>query len=239
MPGIRTAQLNDSVGVLDKLFDRHVLTTAFAGGPPQLNADVAVDADLEFELFGTNAASLTSCVHDAGGGVKLLTAGADNDQAGLFPHADTQQSAWNLGFDSGESPAFAALIKTGSAITLQKIHAGFALTAALDETTDADQVKFTYDTDSSDANWQCNVSIDGTDTEVDSGVAVAADTAYLFEVVVGSDRKARFWIDGTLVHTTAALTDAKALKPIVGVQALAAAAKHMYVRRIACARNLG
>ena len=73
---------------------------------PQLNTDVAVDANLNWEMTGTNAASLTAATHSTGGGIKMLTAGSDNDQVILTPHVDTQQSSLNaVDFEVPSSPS--------------------------------------------------------------------------------------------------------------------------------------
>jgi hypothetical protein len=235
---IRTGQVYDALAVLQREHELHTITTNFAGGPPQGNSDIAVDADFGFELSGTNAVSLTAAIHDAGGGIKLLTAGASADQAMIFPHQDTEQSAFNAGVltTAGKGAAFCATVTMGSAITAQRVHAGLVLTAALDETTDNDQVKFSYDTGSSDSTFKVNISVGGTDTEYDTGVTVEADRTYQLAIVLDSDRKAHCFVDGVEKVVTAALTTAITLKPIVGIHALAAAAKHMYVRRVSIAR---
>lgn len=246
MANYRTGQVLDDLGIEKSLFKRNVITTAFEAGPPQANVDIAVDADFLFELSGTNAVSLTAAVHAEGGGVRLLTAGAANDQAIISPHADTQQSAVNVtDWSTDDEVAMAVRITTGSAVTGYLVHAGLGLTAAMDETTDADQAKFTFDTGNSDANWMANWSIGGTDSEIDTGIAVTADTDYLLLIVIDADRVARFYIDDTnadgddlrLVATSGALTTAKDLIPFVGVQALTGAARHVEVRRIALAKQ--
>ena len=77
--------------------------------------------------------------------------------------------------------------------------------------------------------WQACWSIGGTDTENDTGVTVAADTEYHFLITIDSSRIARFYINGALVDTSTALTDATDLKPYMGILESAAAAKHFYV----------
>jgi len=241
-PDEKTAQLLNSVGILAEWHQRHVYTTAFENGPPQANADIAVDADLQWEIQGTNATSLSSAVHAEGGGIRMVTAGADDDQVILFPHADTQQgSIADLNFATDDEPAFAASITTGDAITLSTIYAGFVLTSAVDETTDANQAKFTYDTDDSDANWQANWSIAGTDTEIDTGISVEADTNYLLVLRINSSREAQFLIgkgDSPLeiVATSGSLTTGVDLVPYVAVQARTGAARHIELRRLSLSK---
>lgn len=205
---------------------------------PLLNASVGVAANLDWELQGTNAANSNVNFAD-GGGIVLTTAGADNDQMILAPHADTKQTGLaNWKWNTNDRVGFACRIKTDAVITGALIVAGLGLTAAMDEGTDDDQILFTYDTDNSDTTFKVNVSIDGSDEEYDTGVTVAADTDYILEMKIDGQRIPRFWIDGVPVGPIEGnLSDPLAadhdLKPYVGVQALTGAARALGVRAIA------
>jgi len=195
-------------------------------------------ANRDWEIAGTNAADANISFAD-GGGITGATAGADNDQVILQPHTDTKQSAWAaIKWNTNDRPGYAHRIKTAASVADLLIHAGLTLTAALDETTDADQIKFTVDGDVPDANIQCNYSIDGTDYQIDSGVAIAASTEYGLEIKIDGDRYGHFFINGEPVaHTHAVLTANIDLIPRVGWQALAAAAKSLTVRPIGMAKD--
>ena len=73
-------------------------------------------------------------------------------------------------------------------------------------------------------NWQALYSIADADTAVDTGIAAAANQEILFRILIDSSRIARLYLNGLLVATTTALTDATDLKPYLGVQASGAAA---------------
>jgi hypothetical protein len=202
-----------------------------ARGKPGLNADIQnsaeatrMIADPDFELQGTNAASSSSSFN-AEGGIDLTTAGADGDQVILAPHVDTNQSAWNLvTWGTDKSVAWECWIETGASIANAVIWAGLKLTNTSVTATDDDQVFFRYEDDVNDGEWEAVSSIGGTDDEHDTGIAVAADTVYHLQIVIDATRVARFYINGTLVETTDALTDATDLVPYIGVEADGAAA---------------
>lgn len=202
---------------------------------PQLNTDVAVDANLDWEIDGNNVASLTSATHSTGGGIALLTTTADNSQAILSPHEDTQQSALNtIDFQTDDEPYIGTRIATESDVTTMLIHFGFSITPkTLDETTDADQAFFSFDTDNSDTTWMANWSVGGTDTEYNTGIAVSASTAYTLAISIDADRVAHFFINSKREASSAALTSGVDFKPFLGIQSLSgSAARTLYCRKI-------
>lgn len=242
MSGTRPAIVDEFTRTQRILETHQILVEDFAQ-LPRLNAAVGINANVNYELLGTNATSGTSCVFDpAGSGIKLLTAGADNDQAYIFPHQDTNQSAHaSVPLNSSKQPAVAFPMKTGSSVTTCKLHAGLVLTSALDTTTDANQAKFTYDTDThGNAYWRCNTAIADESGEGDgeflTDVPVTADTEYYLMIFLNAERKAEFYINGEKVHTSEAMTANAALLPIFGVQALAGAARDVYLRKLIRAR---
>lgn len=201
---------------------------------------VAADiADSDFEVLGTNMTTAL-CTFDAEGWLKLTTAGANNDQAILCPHLDTNMTAWSAftwGTDQETEVVFR--LRTGSAVTAQKIVVGLKLTNALDLSTDANSVHFKYDTGGavSTTKWTTISSIANTDVETDSGIAVAADTTYILRILIDANRIARFYINGEKVYESTALTDAIDLIPYAGIQALTGAAKHFKINKVAIGRK--
>jgi len=69
---------------------------------PAINADidqaytveVARAANRNFEALGTNMTTALATFPTTSAGILLTTAGADQDQAIVAPHLDTNQSAW-------------------------------------------------------------------------------------------------------------------------------------------------
>lgn len=219
---------------------------AGARGKPGLNADIQNSAestrmitDPDIEVLGGNASS-DDVTYYAEGGIKLETDGGGTDAVILLPHLDANQSAWTtVTWGTDKETEWTGHIKTGSAITAQVIHAGLKLTNTPTVATDNDQAFFRYAPATNGGRWQAIYSIGGTDTEVDTGVAVAADTEYHFRVAVDAARVARFYINDVLVATSTALTDAVDLIPYIGILESAAAAKHMYVFGQSISRVIG
>lgn len=213
-----------------------LLWRAGARGKPGLNADInsATEAtreiaDPDFELLGTNATS-GSATFNAEGGIKLTTAGASGDQVILLPHLDANQTAWTQWtWGTDKETAWACRLQTGASIAAMIAWAGLKLTNTATVATDNDQVFFRYEAGVNSGKFQCINSIGGTDDTDDSGVTVAVSTTYLLVISIDSSRIARFYINGTLVATSAALTNAVDLKPYVGIQSAAVAAKDITV----------
>ena len=215
--------------------------TAGQRGKPGINGDMAsateavrMVADPDFEVLGTNGTSALSTRY-AEGGITFTTAGADNDQMILVPHLDTNQSAWTgVTWGTDQQTEWEAEITTGSSVAAVTIWLGLKLTNTSVVATDDDQVMFRYAA-ASDTNWQCISSVGGSDTTADSGVAVAASKKYHFAITFDEDRVARFYIDGDLVATSAAI-DAADLIPYIGVHANTAAAKAIHIHGAAISR---
>jgi hypothetical protein len=218
--------------------------TAGQRGKPGLNADIQnaaeatrMIADPDFELLGTNAVSTCSTFY-AEGGLTLTTTGASGDQVILLPHLDTNQSAWTqVTWGSDQETRWECRIKTASAITAQILWAGLKLTNTSVVATDDDQAFFRYEAGVNSGKWQVIYSIGGTDVTVDAGVTVAVSTAYHLVVDIDSTRIARFYVNGVLVATSTALTDAKDFIPYIGVQTAAVATKALNVRSHAIERK--
>lgn len=216
-----------------RLVPSRIQLTHIAGqrGKPGLNADILnatestrMVTDPDFEVLGTNATS-GSVTFNAEGGLTLTTAGADGDSVILLPHLDANQSAWTqITWGTDKQTAWQCRVETGASIANAIIWAGLKLTNTPTSATDDDQVFFRYEDDVNDGEFQAVSSIGGTDTATDSGVAVAASTTYELVIAIDDSRIARFYINGTLVATSSALTDATDLIPYIGVEADGAAA---------------
>jgi len=209
---------------------------AGARGKPGLNADiqnaaeaVRMIADPDFEILGSNASSDDVTFHPEGG-IKIETDGGGTDAVIVLPHLDANQSAWTqVTWGTDQQTEWEGEIKTGSAITAQVIHAGLKLTNTPTVATDDDQVFIRYEAGVNSGKFQVIYSIAGVDVTVDSGITVAADTRYHFRVAIDASRIARVYINGLLVATSTALTNAVDLIPYIGILEAAAAAKHMYL----------
>ena len=219
--------------------------TAGERGKPGINADInsATEAvreiaDPKFEVLGTNGTSALSTYY-AEGGITFTTAGADNDQMILVPHLDANQSAWEqVTWGTDQEAIWECMIRTTATITSMTIWAGLKLTNTSVTATDNDQTFFRYAAATNSGKWQAIHSIGGTDTATDTGITVAASTTYRLRVAIDSSRIAKFYINGTLVSTSTALTDATDLKPYIGVQANTAAARAVNIIGQAISRKV-
>jgi len=214
---------------------------AGAMGLVGLNADATADTlEPRFELLGTNA-SADDCTFYAEGGLKFETDGSNHDQVILLPHLDASQSVWTeVTWGTDKETAWECDITTGSAITNSIIWAGLKLTNTSTTATDNTQAFFRYQNGVNDGEWQAVSSIGGSDDEHDTNVAVATGTRYHLKIVIASDRTAKFYINGALVETSAALDDTTDLIPYIGIQTEGAdEAKHLYVHGQAISRVIG
>lgn len=205
---------------------------------PGVNADITVAKNLNFEILGAGTPLSAQQAYNADGGVTITTdtaTSADGDQAVLFPHQDTLQTVWNAALDPADQPRFETVIELNSIADIV-VWAGLKLTVASDEATDDDSAYFIFDVNgdytTASGNWKVNVSVNGTDVTTDLGTNYAAATGgkVRLGITIGSDKRARFYINGTLVHTAATAFDGgEALKPVVGVETDTTAAKSLDV----------
>lgn len=215
---------------------------------PLLNASIGVAANLNWELTGTNAADAGS-TFNAGAGVNLATAGADNDQIIVVPHQDTNQ-AWhgvaNV-FDTDQPMVFRWRFRTVASVATMTICFGVRPLAtlqgganALAVTTDADALLFRAAT-ATDTVFNVITAIGNTDTVTALGTTpadatVAASTTYDFSFELNLDRTGVVKLNGIPMATTAALTANTILGvPFFGIQANSAAAKNIRLLQMSCA----
>ena len=189
-------------------------------------------ANKDFEITGTNAVTADCLFGVTVGAIELATAGADNDQMITHPHLDTDQSAWaEILWGTENQTQWEAVIKTDSAILTTLLWAGLKLTSTPVIATDDDQVYFGFSTDDTNTTWRCIASIGGVDVNQDSGVTVAASTIYYFRIEIDSDRYAHFFINNKEVYRSSALTNDVDFIPYVGIQALAGAARSVWLAK--------
>lgn len=207
--------------------ERYFLETYFPKRPGlNANLDAASTVEVaralshEFEVVGTNMTSALTTFSATYGGIKITTAGTDNDQTTVTPHLDnagTGQtdaiSAWaGVQWGTENQTEWACCITTDT-ITTVSYHAGLKLTNDPTVATDDDQAYFLFATDddlgtlADNANWHFVYSIGGTDYVTDLNIAVAADTTYKFKIAIDSDRKVSAFVNGTQynLNTTAAI----------------------------------
>lgn len=217
---------------------------------PKINADVnsATEATREiandnFEILGTNGVSAGS-IGGVEGGVVQSTAGADDDQQIILPHLDTNQSAWTkTTWGTDQQTRWDCVLEFGATITSYHVWAGLKLTNTSVVATDDDQAYFYWNTEASASAtyWHAVTSRAGvdTDTALTLGPTGAASTRYHLVIDIDSALIPRFYINGLLCATGAALVTAKDFIPYVGVQALTAAVRTLTVYKEAISRKAG
>ena len=199
-------------------FDRYFLEENFEKCPG-INGDVvnttettAQPVNKDFEMLGTNMTSALTTYSSAYAGIKMTTAGADNDANIIVPHLDTKQSGWAQAgqWGSENSVEWSCSITTGAAITDSAFWAGLKLTSADSiggkVVTDTDQAYFLYTSEAdantlsavtTPANLHLIVSSGGTDYVTDLEITVAVDTTYHLKIAIDSDRKVSAFVNGT------------------------------------------
>ena len=260
---------------------RYYLYESFAK-KPGLNAVSIIDPDADsasalaayvianrdFETLGTNMTTALTTFPGTSAGIKMTTAGADQDQAILLPHLDTDMSAWSKVLWGTENQVEWECSIMLPALDNQKVWAGLKLTNDQLVATDDDQIFFKFQSDATNseafttfANWHLVHSIGGTDYISKLPIAVAANTPYHLKIAIDSDRKATIFVNGVQYNITstagstggtavtaveagkaatksAALTNDVDLIPYIGIEAGAAAAEAINVHYTAISRHV-
>lgn len=236
---------------------------------PALNADidqvytveVARAASKDFEVLGTNMTTALCTFTADHAGITITTATADEDQAIIAPHLDTNQTAWTgVKWGTENSVIWECAVST-NAIDNQKVWAGLKLTNDQLVATDDDQAYFLFETDGDNGTSLDDYtllhfvhSIGGTDYISALPITVAANTTYRLRIDIDSDRKASIFVNGVQYSITstagstggtavtkgttksAALTDDVDLIPYIGIECGAAAAEALDVHYQAISR---
>ena len=260
---------------------RYYLYESFAK-KPGLNAVSIIDPDADsasalaayvianrdFETLGTNMTTALTTFPGTSAGIKMTTAGADQDQAILLPHLDTDMSAWSKVLWGTENSVEWECSIMLPALDNQKVWAGLKLTNDQLVATDDDQIFFKFQSDATNseafttfANWHLVHSIGGTDYISKLPIAVAANTPYHLKIAIDSDRKATIFVNGVQYNITstagstggtavtaveagkaatksAALTNDVDLIPYIGIEAGAAAAEAIDVHWTSISRHV-
>lgn len=215
----------------------------------QATQRIVLAANQHFKVSGTNMTSALS-TFASGGGVTLTTAGANNDQALLNPITANSAATYLSGIggsigSSGTSPFLSsaqmymkAVLELSSAAAVRLV-VGFKQTTTPTLATDAEQAMFSFDTASSVSatKWRRVTSVADTDSDVATDTPdVAASTRYVLEVAVDANRYPSFKVNGQFVGNGPALTTPMAFWPVIGLQALAGAAKAVTIRSLRVGR---
>ena len=208
---------------------------------PQLVASIANnDASKITALIGTNAADAGS-VFNTGGGITLATAGGANDQMCIRSQTTANQGNFRgTSWSTSNQPIFRAVVRvidTANIVIAAGLKLSLTAGATLfDNTTDANQVYFGYATDNrygvGAGNWAAVIRIGGASANV--SLRAISTGIHFLTLAVDSSRIARFYLDGALVATSAALTAATTLLPFVGEEALVAAGRHFGACHMSC-----
>ena len=260
---------------------RYYLYESFAK-KPGLNAVSIIDPDADsasalaayvianrdFETLGTNMTTALTTFPGTSAGIKMTTAGADQDQAILLPHLDANMSAWSKVLWGTENSVEWECSIMLPALDNQKVWAGLKLTNDQLVATDDDQIFFKFQSDATNseafttfANWHLVHSIGGTDYISKLPIAVAANTPYHLKIAIDSDRKATCFVNGVQYNITGtsgstggtavtavepgkqvtksgALTNDVDLIPYIGIEAGAAAAEAIDVHWTSISRHV-
>ena len=237
-----------------------VINTAFSDADATAAANTAIRlaekvANRNFEVLGTNMTTALCTFNATSAGIVLTTATADQDQAIVTPHLDTNQTAWQVTKWGTENQVEWECSINTNAIDNQKLWAGLKLTNDQLVATDDDQAYFKFQTDATNSEaftdftvWHFIYSVGGTDYISALPITVAANTIYHLRISIDSDRKASIFVNGVQYNVTStsgstggtavttgttkslALTDDVDLIPYIGIEAGAAAAEAVDVQ---------
>jgi hypothetical protein len=206
-------------------------------GKPGITADATsatpatlAGTDPLFEVTGTNSTSAL-CTRLSTGGLLLTTAAAAGDRMILGPHTTADLSPWkSTAWLTQNGVEWECVLKGGTDIVNSVIWAGLKLTSASAVSTDDDAVFFRYETVANGGAWLAHSSIATTDAVANSAVLFANDVSAHLKITIDGSRIAKFYVNGSLITTTGALTSAVSLIPFIGVEAVDAAAVSLGVR---------
>jgi hypothetical protein len=217
-------------------------------------------ANRNFEVLGSNMTTALSTFNDEGG-IIITTAGADQDQAIIAPHLDTNQSSWTYtkwGTDNQVEWECAIRLP---AIDNQKVWAGLKITNDQLISADANQAFFKFQTDVTNSeaftdfsklHFIYTISSSSKTYISQLPITVTANTNYKLRISIDSNRYLRIFVNGVQYNITTTegptggtavtagttsskqLTDEIDLKPYIGIEAGADSpeALHVYYQKI-------
>ena len=229
--GFRPVEKNSTTGVVTdrgrigstKNADRFYLEE-YWHQRPGLNAVNIIDPDADdasalavtqaanknFEVLGTNMTTALCTFNATAAGIILTTAGADQDQAIVCPHLDSNQTIWaGTKWGTENQVEWECSLNT-NAIDNQKLWAGLKLTNDQLIATDANQAFFKFQTDATNSEAFDDYtylhfvhSIGGTDYISQLPITVAANTNYHLRIKFDSSRKMEIFVNGVQYNITA------------------------------------
>ena len=168
-----------------------------------------VIANRDFETLGTNYTTALTTYATTSAGILMTTATADQDQAILLPHLDTNQSAWAKVLWGTENQVEWECSIQVAQTDNEKVWAGLKLTNDQLVASDDDKAFFKFATDATNGEsltsatkWNFVHSIGGTDYISILPITVAANTPYHFKIKIDSDRKATIFVNGIQYNVT-------------------------------------
>tara|TARA_R110000824_G_scaffold88529_1_gene217550 strand:+ start:171 stop:1067 length:897 start_codon:yes stop_codon:yes gene_type:complete len=166
-------------------------------------------ANKDFETLGTNYTTALTTFAATSAGILMTTATADQDQALLLPHLDTNQTAWSGTKWGTENQVEWECSFQIAQTDNEKVWCGLKLTNDQLIATDANQAFFKFATDAtngesldSTTKWHFVHSIADTDYISVLPVTVAANTPYHFRIKFDSDRKMEIFLNGVQYDIT-------------------------------------
>lgn len=208
---------------------------------------VAASSDKFFLVAGTNAANADVTQDTTEGGITLASHGASNDQTYIAGIASTRfQNAINA----------TSLVVFEARVAVNQLTACFGSVGLNELPTDpnptgtaGEGAMFLFDpagtltgttalTAAQHLNWVLCHKVNGADTFTATTVPIVAGRDYTLAVKIGSDLKAKFYIDDVYVGQGPALTSGDLVRAFAGIQATTAAVKSMDVRYILNGRRL-
>lgn len=154
-----------------------------------------------FLITGTNATNSSVDFSSTRAGIKLTTAGADNDQVILYP--DTDGNAWsNIKWGTENEVEWECAISVAD-VSNVAFWAGLKTTNTPVLATDDDQAYFFFDTDDSvvgtltvNTTLHFGYSVNGTDYTTNLGITVGANTIYRLRIVIDNYRQVSIYVNG-------------------------------------------
>lgn len=209
---------------------------------------VVATAEPRFLVVGTSAVS-ADVLQSTTGGIKMSTHGGNNDITSIGAIAATGMV---LPISATSLIRFRTRVML-ELLTTELVAVGLNQTRAsadVDPTASAGEgATFVFDPGKvittglaagAENNWILAWKINGVDSFADSGIPVVALRDYDFRIEIGTDLKPLFYIDEVLVGTGGALATASAtVGPLIGVKALAAAARVIHTRFVSLGRAIG
>lgn len=207
--------------------NRIELTKVFGAGrgKPGVNADIQNSSestrmitDPDFEVSGTSGSSDDVTIN-ADGGVLLTTDGTDGNGVILLPHLDANQSAWTgLTWGTDNETEWECWLKMGAAVTTRIVWAGLKLLKTDVIATDDDSAFFRYEDGVNSEKWQSNISVNDSDSTVDTGITAVANQFMHFKVVMDPAEVCHMFVNEREVQAVSFAGNTVDLIPFIAVE---------------------